>query len=1012
MTKIIGAPTLFDALSALSQEIAKSEEQGVKNLIFCEDRLTLLAEHAVLEKTGGTFLTEVTTFARFLSGGATLSKQGSVMALAALIADNGEKLRCFSPEAAGAVYETIAQLSASRVTAEDLRRSAEETGDVLGMKLADLALLLEGYRSFLSERGLTDENGYLALLPDKIKAETGGTHVFFFAFSSFTAQAREGIRAAIGSARDVTGIFIAGKEELYTNEGARSFRRAAEEISDVTLRMTACSLQGEALRLQQCLFSPEKLKGTPDRAERIRIFFAEDETEELCVVAALVRKYVAEGLRYRDFAVLVPDGKSFTAVEKAFGEYKIPFYADKKRKFSEHPFCAFVLAAIDAVASGSLPEEIDAVAANVCFGDGDAYRNYLAKYAGFRGGAARQIKEGEAVKGYDRESLLACREKMLKILSFFPRKGRGRTYAEGVSALAEYIGWEEIGKKISSLGCTKEEKRFLDLAPLQGALNEILSVAGGRTFTVREFRKFLQSGLDALEISMIPQSADCVFVGDATESRLVRFKVVFVTGLTDDLPRVAQDTAVITDGEIGRLKTLGTEIEPAIAEVNARARESLALNLCAFEEALFLSCPKKLRGEDTVRGEILQYAEKIYRPAPMPEIFPYNCCEKGPAAANMLAWKEDFERGRSQDGTRFSSVAAALRGTGEGELVDFLLGGGEKPAVPEAEKLYFANGNLSPTLLEAYFSCPYSGFASRGLKLREREERTVLDTDAGTFVHAVLEEVAKRLNGIESEEECRKIAAETGKALLSTPKFSSLCDTPAGSYTADRLVSEGAEVSAAAYRQLALSSFRVRETEEGIFLPELSIAGKADRVDEADGLVRVIDYKTGSIDDSPVGYYTGRKLQLQLYLLAAARGGQAAGAFYFPAAESYTPADETKYRMRGFFCGESEVVSRMDVTLSEGEKSSLFEGGLTGKFTDRGMSREDFSAFLDYAALVCARAEEEMREGNVSPSPYEGVCAYCKMKSLCAFTGEERKEKPVTCAQIAAIAKKCGEERE
>ena len=128
MIELYEVPTLDCALSVLSEAVAASEARGEENFIFCEDKLTLLAERAVLRRTGGTFATEVSTFSRFLSGSAkTISKQGSVMAVSAILAKQGEKLSCFRRGAAQAVYETIAQLSASRGNAEMLRRGAEET---------------------------------------------------------------------------------------------------------------------------------------------------------------------------------------------------------------------------------------------------------------------------------------------------------------------------------------------------------------------------------------------------------------------------------------------------------------------------------------------------------------------------------------------------------------------------------------------------------------------------------------------------------------------------------------------------------------------------------------------------------------------------------------------------------------------------------------------------------------------------------------------------------------------
>ena len=86
MINLIEAPTLDDALAALAARVAENESRGGKNFIFCEDRLTLLAEHAVLGGNGGTFLTEVSTFARFLSSDRkVLSKYGSVMAVSAIL---------------------------------------------------------------------------------------------------------------------------------------------------------------------------------------------------------------------------------------------------------------------------------------------------------------------------------------------------------------------------------------------------------------------------------------------------------------------------------------------------------------------------------------------------------------------------------------------------------------------------------------------------------------------------------------------------------------------------------------------------------------------------------------------------------------------------------------------------------------------------------------------------------------------------------------------------------------
>ena len=569
MTKIIGAPTLDDALSALKAEVAENEGKGERTLVFCEDRLTLLAERAILEERGGTFLTEVSTFARFLRGEKrVLSKHGSVMEISALLAEYRGELGCFGENSAQAVYETIAQLSASRVTPEMLAESAETCEGLLRLKLKDLSKLFAAYESFLSDRGLLDENGYLGLLPSRI--EGGGletTHVIFFAFPSFTRQACEGVRAAIRAARSVAGIFLAGRENFYTNEAPAAFRRIAEAFGDVVVQQRASTLSGEAERLRKILFSPEGAPGGAD-SEAIRMFSAADPADEMNTIAALIRKYVAEGKRYRDLAVLIGDACYYPAACKAFEAYGIPYYADRKRPYSEHPFCAFALAVLSAVAPS--PDEAEAVAASVYFGDDGRYRNYLSKYGAYRGAVRREIKQ-TAADPEDLGYLLRCRDRMNAALGLFRAKDDAAAYAEGLRKLWRLVGGEEITKRMQE-SAGDEEKSFLGIERLE----EVLS----------EFATLLKNGLEAVEVSMFPRRSDAVFVGDVTESRICRSPVLFCAGLTEELPGITQDTAVITDGEIEKLKSLQVEIEPAIAVVNARARIARAQPLRLPRRAL------------------------------------------------------------------------------------------------------------------------------------------------------------------------------------------------------------------------------------------------------------------------------------------------------------------------------------------------------------------------------------------------------------------------------------------
>lgn len=129
--KLYLAPTVTELTAFLG-----ALPQGEKNLIFCEDRLTLEAERA-LTRAGGTVLdSAVTTFSRFLRGAngkKVLSKQGSVLVAGAVAAQNAEKLTCFGKNPAGCagrLYETVAQLRAARIAprTSSARRTNRATG--------------------------------------------------------------------------------------------------------------------------------------------------------------------------------------------------------------------------------------------------------------------------------------------------------------------------------------------------------------------------------------------------------------------------------------------------------------------------------------------------------------------------------------------------------------------------------------------------------------------------------------------------------------------------------------------------------------------------------------------------------------------------------------------------------------------------------------------------------------------------------------------------------------------
>lgn len=1058
--KIFIAPSVTE----LAEHLA-GLPRGEKNLIFCEDRLTLEAERAVARAQGAAFDTSVATFARFLrgvSGKKALSKQGSVLVVGAIAAGRAKQLRCFgkNPAAcAGRLYETIAQLRAALVTPEMLDQARAGADRLLAEKLGDISVVYRDYLAFL-DTGYVDESGVLAQLPAAMEqGHAAGSNIVFAGFTSFTRQAAEGIFAALRLAKSVSGVFIGGQEELYTDEGADAFekycRMAGAQTERILLPSRGCA-EAEVLRCG--LFEPVR---APQRACRnVHIFEAADESDELAYIAAMIKSEVARGARWRDISLFLPDAAGYEVVlEKLFSEYRIPYYADVRRSLAEHPLAKFVLGYFSLLSEGFEPADADAFIGNPFFGQErttcDNYRNYLLKYANFRGGAKRPIKQPEPDRRGRNGGNISIEPLVLESMRgrlLAPFEGAKPAmlcadYCRLARRLLELFGCEEtqnaLAKQLENEGLLADREFMLrGKEGILRVLDEAEELAGGEKRRAEEFAAALSEALTALEVSLIPQYADAVFVGSITESKQRASRFVFAAGLTSDVPPAGADTALISDKDIDRLRELKVEISPKIREVNARARENAALALCSFTEKLYLSYPLSLGGEERKKSELigevcaclcapggpilpltraaLSRAEKTDRSAFLRYLASL-ASERVPAVRELLARADAFRRGRG-DFSAHAGLLAALRERGEAPDALLFPAKRDNNFIPNGAELAFRGKHtVSPTFIEGYFNCPYRNFAERGLGLQEREEQSVRITDTGNFIHEVLRTLAVNMPSLNAGN-CDDFLRETARTLLAQPPYCYLRDTAEGEYSAAALENEAAAVGKNVFEQIDGSDFTVAAAEETFGYPsspfrgmallsggrKVSLAGKIDRVDRCGEYFRVVDYKTGSFDISPENYYTGRKLQLELYLSAASREGKPAGAYYFPARLAFqAPNVDSPFRMQGFTVGDDAVVRMSDRSVEPGKKSRFIDAYYQSK-RKKTFEGEDFEAFIAYSVLAAQNCARETEAGCIAPSPYLGACDYCPYGGMCGYdvSSPARSEKKVTGEEIVQIVKR------
>ena len=1079
MNTVIKAYTLSECMEVMAEYVEAYEKLGGENVIFCEDRLTLIAEKALMSRLGGSFASSVSTFARFLKAeGRTVSKQGSVMLVGEVMTrlQREGKLQCFKSsvgvaKSARCIYETLAQFSASQITPEMLKESAALLPEgTLKKKIEDFALIFEGYVASLLSQGMLDESRYLSLLPQHIRTSGAlkGKTVIFLCYTAFTAQAKEIIRAAMDTAKNVIGIFCGDEKEIYTNAAFNAFQGVCTEYGSASVKDMGTPLEGEAELLRVGLFNPEKPQGRMP-TEKIALFEAQDKTAETEYVAVKIKRTMAENssLRYRDFAVLTPSVAEYALpLKKAFDEYGIPYFIDEKKSIKQHPLSKFLLDCCRVVKEGYSPVSVQAVAQNYFFGESDEYRNYLYKFANYRGGARKGIKRGEVVeelfgvnyrepKNEEGKYSIAEQEERIKAAkerhereseALFARledastrlhkctenikpSGHGRGYC---AAIRKILVDFDVEKKLEAL-----DKKLTDVAQkgylsqiyraLDSVLLEAEALVGEKELTVAEFAAILEDGFDAMEISLIPLKAGAVFIGDFTESRIEKVHTLFAMGMTEAVPINSGDTSIVSDKEIKQLAQVQAQLEPTVAEVNRRARESLCLNLCTFMDKLYFSYPLSANGDEPALSEVFRYVHTLFcSPAGGniraqkkfdEEDFPYQCSAPAPAIRQMLMEKSEYESGVENSMEDCSAVYVSLKRLGVFNGEEYWMTQTEMANIQRGEELFFHNSKISPTSLENYFGCPFRHFAEKGLRLKEREEAVVLATDSGDLIHKLLQELAPKAKKFDTEEELRKEAYEMCKGLLENSAYQMQQDTEVGSYASERMLQEAVDVAAAVYRQIYNSDFHVKETEKEV--KGAFIQGKLDRMDVTDKYVRVIDYKSGGITATPGAYYTGQKIQMELYMSEVKGERTPAGVFYFPASVGFMSKEdaEGRFRMLGFINGEEEALRAGDKNIQNDVKSEYFEASLKeNKKLARVMDEKTFMDFLDYGVLVAKQGCKELKEGYIAPTPYDGNCKFCKYGGLCGFSvevAEPRKEGAITPAAIAEIvraAKEDGEE--
>lgn len=864
--------------------------------------------------------------------------------------------------------EMIEELKSYHGTPESLKEAASVVDDsYLGKKLEDLALL---YGDFLQETGgrfedAEDRMTRLAAAVSK-KQEFSGSEIWLDGFVFFNPQEREVLRAFFQTAdtvhitlplgRDVSVHESIAPSELFHRAAhtLRDLKRMAEEMGiSYTVRLLEapkrfCADAQGIICLERGLFSfPVRAEKKEASAQGIHVTEAATRRLEMEAAGAdIIRLCREEGFRWRDIGILLRDSENYgELLEFTLKEYGIPFFTDRKRAGVRHPLAELIRSALETVTDGW---PYDAVFRCVKTGllpltndEADILENYVLEY-GIRGESGwkkewpylrrrgRTPEQGEAFL----QSVNEIRQKAAKPFFALSVALKADSVQEKTRALYEFLESLQVPKTLAdwtkeaeTAGALEEAKEHRMIwRAVTELLNQMLSVSGDEKLSLSDYVEILSDGLDALELSLIPQKIDAVTIADFDQNSLNNVRAIYILGANDGvMPRRPSPGGILSDADRALLAAKKDVVRLELAKT--AEEESCGENYLLYHgftearEYLWVSyaladSEGKGLGRSSVVTRLLKLLPSLEIDSVPLEGMTREQEEKllfstgrravsrlVPMLREYVAFPDESRRGSWGEVYNWSLDHVKERLT---TVTDGLFAGeAESTLPPFLAKRIFTRGNKlsgSVTRFERYYKCPFWHFAQNGLRLEERAEYGFRPPELGTLLHDVMRGFGEKMR--REKRSWSSVSADERSEFVQGAMQGAVSDTQNGilassaqyqSLTA-RIVDTAESSLARLSDWNGASGFVPRYFEfsfgEGTPAGELmswtipdsdvklDITGQIDRIDcgeienengERHPYFLVIDYKTGDERLSLPEVYYGLRLQLLTYMEAARR---------------------------------------------------------------------------------------------------------------------------------------------
>lgn len=1050
MLNLYYSKTVSGCNQNIFNSLKQNRAQGVNQIIFTPDRMTLQIEEGLFDVLGEQcfFDVDVTTLTRFTNkiisnnniSCKVLTKPVCVALIKKILTENKDEFQTIKKAInfngfAATLFDTISMFKSCNVSPQQLE--CITTNKNLNLKLSDIKLVYKKYEEFL-QTDYTDSFNKLNLLVNLIKGcNFKNTHFYFVGFSDFTPQMYNVIReliknsASVNVACAVSFIDELNNKNIYLNNVYLSL-------------LDLCNVNGFTFNKIYCKtnFAPEfnvvsnnlfglKLASSNLTSNNIELYKFNNALDEATfAIKKMQWLIINQGFNYNDFVIVTPSLQEYKGkLESLFIENSIPYFFDESEPISNSVVLRFYFDLFDLV-NGNF---------NKC-----DLLNFLRSYSSLETNLLNSFENMVEKSGYNYFGLLKpiqhlytlelepVYEVLNKLINFVKALSKSKTLGLVLESLTEFANDFGFNSYINNLSeVYKQKNNVLEYNKLNNVVNkvnkgfgELAQVLSGYETDLIDMFSIIKAYFENITVVMPPILSDSVLVTDIIKGELPNKKYALFLGCQEGkMPIVQNDLGLITDHDINMLSN-SFKLNPTVNQINKRNKFKVFESFLKFNSITLSYVSVTPNGEKIMPSEVINNLQTLftnlkvvngsllqhsYQTELTNNYFLFNNTNENFAKSNLI---ENLKLQQTDKSVTLlansSTIYRALTSSNQNPetYVENLNYVNNVPNL-EVNDLFLTKGDVSVSEIESYYACPFKHFVSYGLKLAEPDSSEIKANEYGNILHEYVKEILPHIvnNSFETSVELKEFSINTLDQILTKKQYEHLVLSPTNKNDIKSLQKEIFRINEALIKLNNVSTLTPQWLEHsfkgfevGNAETKIGLKGIIDRVDFDDETFTIIDYKTGGSefkDFSDIA--SGKKLQLIIYayIVSKKTGKTPIGTFYMPLKNEFSKVSgEELYKLKGVISNNIADILKIDKTLFEQNVSSAVlnlktkkDGGVSGKIQ---LNREDFNTLVNYAINMVLCAVKNIKEGVITPMPQRAgnhsTCDYCEFLGMCKFS--------------------------